>query len=169
MGMGLRGARPALWGAALDPRAEPEMGSIEVELLELLKNEPLQGFRGEVSQVPAVPPPRPKLGLEGQGKCIKALRGLVVADLKSIVGDVNIQGWVVEEHDHSKHSRDGTTQEKDKASTVRVGKHAANNIPKARHRQCDTERPDSAWAFPTQQSTLLTLPGAEGYLFILLI
>lgn len=37
----------------------------------------------------------------------------MVADLESIVGDVNIQGWVVEEHDNSKHSRDGTAQEKD--------------------------------------------------------
>lgn len=57
VGMGLGGARPALWGAALDPRADPKMGCIEVKLLELFKDEPLQGFRSEVSQVPAVPPP----------------------------------------------------------------------------------------------------------------
>lgn len=57
VGMGLGGAHPALWGAALDPCIDPEMGSIEVKLLELLKDESLQGFRGEVSQVPAVPSP----------------------------------------------------------------------------------------------------------------
>lgn len=57
VGMGLGGAHPARWGAALDPCTDPEVGSIEVKLLELLKDEPLQGFRGEVSQVPAVPPP----------------------------------------------------------------------------------------------------------------
>lgn len=93
----------------------------------------------------------------------------MVADLESIVGDVNVQGWVVEEHDNSKHCRDGTAQEKDEASTVRVGKYPANNIPETRHGQCDTQGPDSAWAFPTQQSTLPSLPGAEGYLFIFLI
>lgn len=93
----------------------------------------------------------------------------MVAYLESIVGDVNIQGWVVEEHDHSKNSRDGTPQEKDEASAVRVGKYPANNIPEARHRQCDMQGPDFAWAFPTQQSTLSSLPGAEGYLFIFLI
>lgn len=46
---GFGGARPALWDAALDLRADPRMGSIEVKLLELLKDEPLQGFRGKVS------------------------------------------------------------------------------------------------------------------------
>lgn len=44
VGLGLQGARPALWGAALDPCTDPKMGSIEVELLELLEDEPLQGF-----------------------------------------------------------------------------------------------------------------------------
>lgn len=156
--MGPGGARPALWGAALDPRAHPEVGSVEVKLLELLEDEPLEGFRGEVSQVPAVPAPRPKLGLEGQGEGIEALRGLVVADLKSIVGNVNIQGWVVEEHDNSQHSRDGTAQEKDETSTVGVRKYPSDNIPEARHRQSDTRGPDSTGASATQQSTLTPLP-----------
>lgn len=93
----------------------------------------------------------------------------MVADLESVVGDVDVQGWVVEEHDNGKHSRDGTAQEKDEASTVRVGKYPANSIPEARHRQRDMQGPDSAWAFPTQQSTLLSLPGAEVYLFIFFI
>lgn len=50
-------AGPALWGTALGPCADLQVGSVEVQLLELLKDEPLQGFRGEVSQVTAVPPP----------------------------------------------------------------------------------------------------------------
>lgn len=57
VGTGLRGAGPALWGTALGPCADLQVGSVEVQLLELLKDEPLQGFGGEVSQVTAVPPP----------------------------------------------------------------------------------------------------------------
>lgn len=158
VGTGFLGASPALRGAALGPRTAPQVGSVEMELLELLKDEPLQGLRGEVSEVPAVPPPRPKLGLEGQGKRVEALGGLVVTDLEGIVGDVNVQGWVVEEHDNSKHSGDGTAKEKDEAGAVRVGEYPANNIPEASRRQRNTQWPGSARAFTTQQSTLLPLP-----------
>lgn len=62
----------------------------------------------------------------------------MVTDLKGVVGNINVQCWVVEEHDNSKHSRDGTAQEKDEASAVRVSKYPAYDIPEATDWQRDT-------------------------------